>query len=325
MRRFTRNTTIVIWAYVWVITITACAPSNLKEFPTPSSERRLALYASSTPTMIITPKSDPRRTQNLTPVPTLTPITHTLVEGDTMLEIALNNGIPLDKLLASNPSVDPRFLTVGTVLIIPRAENLTEVSSTPTPFPIDVEIPLCYPVKDGGVWCFAMVTNNYQQPLEGISGQIVLVAPDGGEIEKKAAFTPLNTLLPGETMPMMVFFLPPLNPEFLPHLDEVSALLVDADDYGNIQVTNLSKEVNISSEGTSATISGSVLIPEDGKEARRVSVLAIAYSDDDHVVGVRREDKTGAFKPGETISFEVTVYSLGPPIHQVDVLGETHP
>jgi len=325
MSRFSRTTTAVFWAYVWVITITACAPSNLKEYPTPSSDRRLVLYASSTPTKIITPKLNPRKTQNLTPSPTITPITYTVVEGDTLLEIALNYGIPLDKLLTSNPSVDPRFLSVGTVLVIPRAENLTEVYSTPTPFPVDVEVPQCYPVKDGGVWCFAMVTNNYPQPLEGISGQIVLVAPDGSEMEKRVANTPLNTLLPGEAMPIMVFFTSPINQDFLPHLNEVSALLVNTDNYRNIQVTNMSKEVNISSEGTSATISGSVSIPEDGIGARRVSVLAIAYSDDDHVVGVRREDKTGVFNPGEKLIFEVTVYTLGSPIQHVEVLGEAYP
>jgi LysM repeat protein len=155
--------------YVWLISISACAPTNLKVYPTPSTEGRLELYVSSTPTKITTPKSDPRITQNLVPSLTLTPITYTIVEGDTLLEIAINFGIPLDKLLASNPSVDPRFLSVGTVLVIPRAENITEIYSTPTPFPIDVDVPLCYPVKDGGVWCFALVTNNYLQPMEGIS------------------------------------------------------------------------------------------------------------------------------------------------------------
>jgi LysM repeat protein len=325
MSRFSGNTTVIFWVYVWVISISACAPANLKEFPTPSAERRLVLYASSTPTKINTPKSDPRKTQNLTPSPTLTPNTYTIVDGDTLLEIALNFGIPLDKLLASNPSVDPRFLSVGTVIVIPRAENLTEDYSTPTPFPIAVDVPLCYPVKDGGVWCFAMVTNNYLQPMEGISGQITLFAPDGSEVGKRIAHTPLNTLLPGETMPLIVYFLPPIHQEFLPHLNEVSALLVNTNDERNIPVTNMRKEVNISPEGTSAAISGSVLIPEDGNEARRVSMLAIAYSDDDNVVGVRREDKIGPFKPGEKIFFEVTVYTLGSPIHKVDMLGEAYP
>jgi len=285
----------------------------------------LELYASSTPTKITTPKSDPRITQNLTPSLTLTPITYTIVEGDTLLEIAINFGIPLDKLLASNPSVDPRFLSVGTVLVIPRAENITEIYSTPTPFPIDVDVPLCYPVKDGGVWCFALVTNNYLQPMEGISGQITLFAPNGSEVGKKIAHTPLKTLLPGEKIPMMVYFLPPINLEFQPHLNEVSALLVNTNDYGNIRVTSMRKEVKISPGGTSAAISGSVTIPEDGNETRRVSMLAIAYSGDNNVVGVRREDKTGPFKPGEKIFFDIAVYTLGSPIHKVDMLGEAYP
>ena len=295
------------------------------EIPTPMSDHSLILYASSTPTHSITPKSDPRTTQHLTPSPSVTPITYTVVEDDTMLDIALNYGIPLDSLLASNPTVDPLFLTVGTVLVIPQADNLTAVYSTPTPFPIDVEVPLCYPVKDGGVWCFAMVTNNYLQPMEGVSGVIKLVAQDGSEITNRVAYTPLKTLLPRDAMPMMVYFLPTIDQEFLPVLTEVSALLVDMDESGNILVTNMSKEVNISPRGTSASITGSISIPSDGIEIKRISVLAIAYSDNSDVVGVRRKDEMGAFKPGEKIFYEVTVYTLGSPIRRVDVLVEVYP
>ncbi len=31
MNRFSRNTIVVFWVYVWIITITACATSNLKD------------------------------------------------------------------------------------------------------------------------------------------------------------------------------------------------------------------------------------------------------------------------------------------------------
>jgi LysM repeat protein len=293
--------------------------------PTPMSDQSLILYASSTPTNSITSKSDPRTTQTLTPSPSITPITYTVVEDDTMLDIAFKYGIPLDSLLVSNPTVDPLFLTVGTVLVIPQADNLPAVYSTPTPFPIDVEVPLCYPVKDGGVWCFAMVTNNYLQPMEGVSGVIKLVAQDGSEITNRVANTPLKTLLPGDTMPMTVYFLPTINQEFLPHLTEVSALLVDMKEPGYIQVTNISKEVIISHKGTSASIIGSMSIPAASIDIKSISVLAIAYSEDGDVVGVRRKDEMGAFKPGEKIFYEVNVYTLDSPIRRVDVLVEAYP
>ncbi len=169
-----------------------------------------------------------------------------------------------------------------------------------------------------------MVTNNYLQPMEGVSGVIKLVAQDGSEITNRVAYTPLKTLLPGDAMPMMVYFLPKISQEFLPQLTEVSALLVDMDESGNILVTNMSKEVNISPRGTSASITGSISIPSDGIEIKRISVLAIAYSDNSDVVGVRRKDEMGAFKPGEKIFYEVTVFSLGSPISKVDVLVEAY-
>jgi hypothetical protein len=311
--------------FVWVSILAACVSSNSNEILFPTDAYKLTPYITNTPTQVVTPKPVNRITLIPSPSATLTPITYTVVEGDTMLEIALHFGINLDDLLASNPSIDPQFLSVGTVLIIPDGGNPTVAFATPTPLPIDVEEPICYRVVNEGVWCFALVKNDYQQPLEGISGKIELVSSEGGEVYVGLANTPINILPAGEALPLVAYFSKPVGEDFTSHISQVNALLVSADEHLNNLVNLLIGEITISEDGSSATISGEALIPVNGEEVQSISIALVAYNDDGQVVGIRRKDKEGVFQPGEIVLFRVTVYSLESTIKHVDALGEAIP
>src|SRR5512146_1495754 len=56
-----------------------------------------------------------------TPLPTVTPTprTYTVKSGDDMSGIALRYRVPLADLKTANPSINPRLMKIGTVLIIP--------------------------------------------------------------------------------------------------------------------------------------------------------------------------------------------------------------
>jgi len=136
-----------------------------------------------------------------------------------MLGIALYFGVSLEDLLASNPNVDPRFLSVDTVLIIPTGENQSETYTTPTPIPLDVDDPLCYQASNNGIWCFALVRNDYQHPLEAISGKIELVLSNGVESKVGVANSPINMLPAGKALPLVAFFSESMNENFVPYLN----------------------------------------------------------------------------------------------------------
>jgi LysM repeat protein len=318
---FPNNRILLIWSLVWVLILSACVRSNSGENSTPTEIYELTPYKSSIP-QVGTPEPVDIVTQNASPKPTITPITYTVVEGDTMLGIALNFGVTLEDLLASNPNVNPRFLSVDTVLIIPTGENQSETNIMPTPIPLEFDDPLCYRVSNSGVWCFALVRNDYQQPLEAISGKIELILSNGVESKVGMANTPINMLPAGKAMPLVTFFSKSINENYLPYLNQVNALLVTSDD----RLTNLVRpfvgEIRISEDGTSATISGDALISDVGTDIQMITVLLVAYSAEEQVVGFRRGDITGDFQPGDRVPFNVTVYSLGPPIQHVDALAE---
>jgi LysM repeat protein len=325
MRFYSKKRILAILFVVWVSILAACVSSNSSENPTSTVAYSLILYKTISPTNIVTPETENDVTRIPSPSPTLTPITYTVVEGDTMLEIALHYGIKLEDLLASNPNVDPQFLSVGTALVIPAGEDHSAVFATATPLPIDFGNPVCYRVINDGVWCFSLVRNDFQQPLEGISGKIELVTSDGGELLVGLANTPINILPVGKAVPLVLYYSKPISENFTPHINQVTALLVTSEESLNILVNLLIGEVSISMDGSSATISGDALIPDGGKEVQTLSVVLVAYNDEGQVVGVRRKDTNGKFQPGDSVPFKLTVYSLGSPIHHVDALGEAIP
>lgn len=316
---------MAILGLIWLSILAACFSLKSREIIPSTDKYRLTPYITSTPTLIDTPQPDKRLTHYPSPSPTLTPITYVVVEGDTMLEIALHFGVYVEDLLASNPNVDPLYLSVGTVLIIPIGEYQSDIYGTPTPLPLDVEDPLCYREINDGVWCFALVTNNFQQPLEGISGKIELVSPDGSELHVGLAHTPINMLPHGKAIPMVTYFSKPISENFTPHLIQVNALLVTSDASQDNLVNLLIGDVSISVDGSSATISGEALIPNAGTDVQMISVVLVAYNDESQVNGVRRKDTAGVFQPGDRVPFDVTVYSLESQIQHVDVLGEAIP
>ena len=305
--------------------LSACVRSNSGENSTPTEIFELTPYKSTTPAQKGTPEVVDMATQNASPTPTITPITYTVVEGDTMLGIALHFGVTLEDLLTSNPNADPRFLSVDTVLIIPTGENQSGTYPTPTPIPLDVDDPLCYPGSDNGVWCFALVRNDYQQPLEAISGNIEMVFSNGAESKVGVANTPINMLAAGKAMPLVTFFSESMNEKFIPYINQVNAIPVTSNDQLNNLVKPLVGEIKISEDGMSAAISGDVLLSEIGTEIQRISVLLVAYSNDEEVIGFRRKDISGDFQPGDRVPFDANVYSLGPPIHYLDALAEAIP
>jgi hypothetical protein len=243
-----------------------------------------------------------------------------------MFGIALRHGIELETLLTANPTVDPAFLSVGTELKIPASVATPDAAqSTPTPVPAEVRPPDCYPVADGGLWCFLLVANPHVQALENLSAQILVSGYAGGEIASQTAFPPLNLLPPQSAMPLAAYFPPPVPEDFQPHGQLLTALLLPAEDprYAPAGVEDLEVEIQ---DGILAQVSGSVRLEEGSQPLLLLWVAAVAYDAAGRVVGLRKWDAgldpAGGENSPERHPFELTVYSLGPAIDRVELLVE---
>lgn len=307
---------------------TACTPELSLETATATPvNRQLTPYRSptTTPSTARTELAEIPRTPTPLPTPTPTPFTYSVARGDTMLGIALRFGLTLEELQAANPEVDPHFLSVDTDLVIPLEGENPEVQPTPTPEVLRLAPARCYTTVQEAVWCFILATNQNAFALENIVARVRLFAQTGEVAGEGEAIMPLNLLPPGEAQPLVIFFPPPLPGEIIPQVELLAALPVP-EDAGRYLSVNLGiGETDIQEDGMQAAVRGEINLPNGSPEAGLIWLALVAYDQDGRVVGVRKWEAESGLAAGDSLSFEVEVYSLGAPIDKVAVLSEARP
>jgi LysM repeat protein len=308
-----------------ILGLTACSSAPPTIQPTSTLRSEIVRFQSPTPSPLL-PTLKPRTTDQPTPQPpTPTPFTYNVVKGDTMLGIALRYGISLEDLLAANPEVDPRLLSVDTDLVIPLGETSPSALATPTPIPVIMSEPTCYRTLDLGAWCFLLVKNILDEPLENVSARIYLVPRSEGDAIDKTAFTPLNLIPAGKAMPVMVFFDPPLDQDFIPGAELISALPANQADERYIPAKAKINKIIIEQTGLAATLEGIISTPKKSKPAGLIRLVAVAFGQDERVVGIRQLEIVDPVEPGADYPFSLEVFSLGPPVGRVEVFVEAIP
>jgi LysM repeat protein len=261
-----------------------------------------------------------------TPVPTTTPTPRTYIVkvGDDMSGIALRYRVPLTDLKTANPSVNPRLMKIGTVLIIPGIAPGPAAAAplTATPQPVSVGEAVCTPDQVGGAWCFVQVRNQSSAPAIGVTVQLRLLAENGQQAQLQKASLPLDLLQAGTSQPLAAYFPPPLAPEFQVEVQLASALPASsaAERYPQVEVVDL--KTDILTAGQSAQASGKVQLKDGQADPGQLAVLVAAYAEDGSIVGLRRWDSPQPPHAGQPIDFQIQVYSVGAPITRVGVIAE---
>ncbi len=286
-------------------------------------------------------------TATIPPPPTPTPFTYPVKKGDTLLAIAIRYGITLQDLMAANPDVNPRILSIGTELIIPleQKQGTPEVIPTATPLPVGLQIPGCYPTAEGGLWCFAAMHNELTQAVENLSAWINLIAPGGEVVTGTLAVPPLNLLPAGQSLPLAAYFPSPLPEGVSAKAQLLTASPVSADSGRYLAVQLEISQTSLDTSGLMATVKGRIEYPisaaagitgtvpltgtvTPGGEPPPASTLwaaVIAYGENGDIVGMRKWESEKPLPAGKHREFEITVYSMGPRIARTEVLVEARP
>lgn len=283
-----------------------------------------------TPTLIPTDYVSPSPVPSATATPT--PIYYSVQEKDDMYGIAFRFGISPEVLMTANPTVNPRFMGVGTLLLIPITPQV-ETESTPTPaltptpaYPFSkLHDPVCYPDGSGGLYCFILVENNTDQAFENVSGTITLFDEESNTNLSEFAIMPLNILPVQTSLPMIAHFAAPVPEAYSLEFSVDVVLPVPDNDTRYTDAVIDSKSITVSQDGRSATISGQLSLADEQASAESIWILAVAYDGDGQVVGLRRWEAQAALKPAEKQSFQMTLYSLGQAIEQVELITEARP
>ncbi|MGA9534045.1 MAG: LysM peptidoglycan-binding domain-containing protein [Anaerolineales bacterium] len=301
--------------------LSACQPASQDLTATPTAT--LVPYRTSTATASRTPLPELTGTEPSL-LPSATPFVHKVEKGDTLLAIALRYGLALDQLLAANPDIDPRFLSLGQDLRIPGPDGQPSDTLLPTstPLPLPLQGVECYPTVGGGVICLATLVNDTGNPLEGLAAQISLLSPDGEIVASQLAFPPLNLLPPDQRMPLSATFdeLPTgfagARATLLSAFESTSA----SERYLGHDLQHVEQEPT--SDGSRWDIRGTLALDQeqDVGEGIRATVVATGLDADGNVVGFAKwESDEGSTSPW---SFSTTVFSLGPRIERVQLLAE---
>lgn len=251
-------------------------------------------------------------------LPTPTPFKHAIEPGETLYGIAIKYNVSFDRLVSANPGLDPRLLTVGTEVIIPLTDE--ESPPTPTPYPIISEKPACYPTTDGNLYCYALVENDQNISLENISLAFNIFNEDQELVRSQIGFSPLNTLFPGQKIPIGA-----LIPDTAADQDLITTTLLTAypSNLQNPLVLISDHSLEYFQENTNAHVMGTYEILVEDVEGRQVWVVGVGYHQG-KPVAVRKWISTIDIEQGSPYPFDFYLYSLGPEIDSVQLFSELH-
>ncbi len=308
--------TILLTSY---FLLSSCTPQEIGAAPRP-----LALTPFVTSTSGVSPTPEGLVAVEAA-LPSPTPFTYTVRRGDTISSIALKFGVSMDDLQAANPEVSPNAMSVGQVIRIPSDPENPSGEPTPTPAPFTVQQIECYPTADKGMWCFALVHNDFSEFMENVSAQVTLVDANGTAFASQTVLLPLNILPPNTSLPLAAFFPPEVPFDAKPQVQVLTAIHLLPNDERYLPATVSNTLVQVDADGHSAQVNGRVLLPENVKAARQVWVAGTAYDETGRVVGVRRWEWDAGLAAGGSLPFEFIVSSLGGKIARVDFAVEARP
>jgi LysM repeat protein len=333
-----KTSTLALFSLIFVGLLSSACTSGVgtpvnEGTPTATVGGTLRPYPSDTPTITPLPTDYVSPTPSPTITPTPTPVYYEVQLNDDMYSIAFRYDLSPDVIMTANPDVDPRAMTVGMTLLIPitptppptttATSDFVQTATEPTPEESALPAPDCYPDALGGMWCFVLVKNDQDTALENVSATIML--GKGDDARQETAVMPLNLLPARESLPLIAYFQPSL-PGSLDVSAEIDfSLPVMPSDQRYLDLVIDEQALDISEDGQTATVSGTISLSSDQSDADYVWLSATAFDRQDHILAVRRWENDLDLLAGEEVTFSVTLYSMGGPIDRVDLLAEAQP
>jgi LysM repeat protein len=309
------------------LALAACAPVPA---PSPVPTAKLLPLPTATPTLLAAAEPTPVTTPVIiaSPTATATPVTHVVAAGETMLGIAIDFGVSLTALQAANPAVQARFLSIGTVLVIPPPEGGFAVAATnlapPPPAPVTFSQPVCYPLASSGLYCLVEARNPNAAPLQNISARIILAGADGLPFASQTAYGALDLVPAGAAVPLAALFQPAPAEPAATGVEAETAVLV-SEPVSNTQSVLLDVTASPGALlGGHWSVTGRVHNPSAQPLPAAWVVLSV-YDAAGRLAGFRKQAFENGLGPGETRDFSINSDSLGGPAVRGVVLAEGRP
>lgn len=242
-----------------------------------------------------------------TPTPTVTPtpIIYTIQAGDTLLDIAIRFDRSTEAIQEANGIVDPRFLQIGQKLVIPAPRVSAEdpPTPTPTPPPLTVRAVSFLDTRQGTLWCLGEVENPGSEPLAEVVVEVALFDGAGVLLAREAAFTQLDVIQPGQSVPFAILFKTP--PTSFAQYQVAAVSGVPLSPQARYYLDLDAVDVTGSLEGADVYRLRGQLRNYGSEDAEAVRLVAVIYDQEDRVLAQRQAElavsllKAGAVTPFE--------------------------
>jgi LysM repeat protein len=289
-------------------------------------EAVLTPFFTSTPPK--TAAAAPQSTETPQPEPTATsePLIHEVALQETISSIALRYGVSMDAIIAANPDIEPRTLTVGTRLVIPGVSSAAAFDPGAEPLALEVGDAICLPTPEGGLWCRALVSNPLNRSADGIIVAFT-VADESGQALTQNVPALLNRLDPGQALPVVAYFPPPAPRAAGATAELLAALPLETGirEYFELSLQN----ERVVTQGRSARTTVQVVLSGVDElpagETLNLWIAAAAYDALGRLLGVRRLERelgAGEISAGESLEVTLLVYSAADEIDSVQLNAE---
>ncbi|MEZ4641365.1 MAG: FxLYD domain-containing protein [Chloroflexota bacterium] len=289
-----------------------------------------AIDTAATPTMTVTPEvgvafvtvapptavfvqTTPSPLPTATATPSPTPIVYTIASGDTLLALALQQGVTVDEIEALNPGIVPELLQIGQQVVLPPPATPLAQQSLGTPIPLQVVVTQvhAYQTPVGSLWLVGEVFNQSEFAAESVQVEISLLDEAGAVLATAVSWT-AAPIIPAQTrVPFGVLIAEPPVAFAYPTVAVIGGATVT--DWGTRYADLLVTETAVAGDGDRVQISGQVT--NRGTEtATNLLLIATLYNAQEDVSGYAQLQLDTTLAPGENTPF---VFDATPPGGQV--------
>jgi len=297
--------------------------------PTPdptSAAQPSSLVGTVTPTDPPRPTSTPRLATPVataTPTVTPTPVVYIVQPGDTLLKIALQFDRSNEAIQEANGIVDPRFLQIGQRIIIPPSQEIPETppTATPTPLPIHITGINFQETAQGVLWCLGTATNPGSVALTELVIEAALLDSGGGLLAREAAFTQLDVVRPGQSVPFAILFDNP--PSSFAQYQVIARAAIPLSDQTRYYFDLETFDLRGAAEGLATYRVTGQLRNRGNLDAESIRLVVVAYDKDGRVLAQRQAELTvHLLKAGAATSFELELIIPKGVVDHFEVLAQ---
>lgn len=296
---------LLFWFLVGLLFLAACrqpaAPPAAELTATPTLPIGVSLQTVAPPTAVVQ-QTTPTPLPPPTATPSPTPVVYQVVEGDTLLAIALQQGVTVEEILALNPGLNPDFLSIGQVVTLPPRPTAIAQSAVGTAVPLQISVSqlAMYRTPVGGLWVLGLLRNDGDRAVENVRAQIELVDAAGSVVGSQLAWAALPITSAGESVPFGALFVQALPDDLQPVVAVVGGQTVV--DLGSRTLDLAVVETAVDLEGDRVVVSGGVR--NDGAEtAAEITLLAVFLNGTGDMTGFQLHRLPVLLPSGETADF----------------------